>query len=305
MAKQGIVRRAYYAGLRMVLVPLFPFFERLGFHVTPIHYYQVVPDTRTFPESLWTTRSELAGVDMNPQGQLSLLDRFQQDFKAEYDQIPRSPTSDPSFYIGNGAFDSVDAEILYAMVRHFRPRRVIEIGSGHSTRLTAQAVRENQSREGIEASFTAIEPYPRGAVRDGIPGLSRLIEQPVQDVPLEEFEALEENDILFIDSTHVVRIGGDVVYEYLEILPRLKKGVVVHIHDIYLPAGYPKGVVINNRWFWTEQYLLQAFLAFNESFEVLWAGSYMKINHPERLAQAFASYSAGTWPGSFWIRKIR
>ena len=116
----------------------------------------------------------------------------------------------------------------------------------------------------------------------------------------------ENHDILFIDSSHVLRIGGDVQYEYLEILPRLARGVIVHSHDIFLPAEYPRHWVLEEHKFWTEQYLLQAFLAFNDSFEVLWAGSYMHLKHPEKLEEAFSSYKRErTLPGSFWMRKVK
>ena len=116
---------------------------------------------------------------------------------------------------------------------------------------------------------------------------------------------LARNDILFIDSSHVVRIGGDVLYELLEILPQLAVGVVVHLHDIFMPAEYPKNWVLKNKRFWSEQYLLQAFLAFNKDFEVLWGSSYMHLMHPEMLEAAFPSYRRDRWwPASFWIRRV-
>jgi hypothetical protein len=102
-----------------------------------------------------------------------------------------------------------------------------------------------------------------------------------------------------------VKTGGDVVYEYLQILPRLKKGVLVHCHDIFLPAEYPKGWILQNRRFWTEQYLLQAFLTFNHTFEVLMAGSFLHLFHSEKLIAAFPSYDPErVWPGSFWMRRV-
>ena len=123
-------------------------------------------------------------------------------------------------------------------------------------------------------------------------------------MPLERFCALEANDIVFIDSSHVVKIGSDVVYEFLELLPRLKAGVMVHFHDIFLPAEYPKSWVLEDRRFWNEQYLLQAFLAFNSAFEVMMAGSFLHLSHSEKLKAAFASYDpANVWPGSFWMRR--
>jgi len=157
-----------------------------------------------------------------------------------------------------------------------------------------------------DCELVAIEPYPNKTLLRGFPGLTELIPAKVQVVPLSFVETLGENDILFIDSSHVLKIEDDVQYEYLEILPRLKKGVMVHVHDIFLPAEYPKDWLFRNKCFWTEQYLLQAFMAFNDSFQIIWAGSFMNYRHPDLLSSAIASYRRGeTLPGSFWIRKTR
>lgn len=284
---------------------LFLFCQRHGLHITPNHYYQPIPDTARLADGLWSGRSSLPGLDMNEAGQIELLSRFQSAFKDEYNSLPRQPTGNPhEFYLANGAFVNVDAEVLYCMVRHFKPRRIFEIGSGMSTLLSARAALRNE-REGCPpCDLTAIEPYPNEVLRRGFPGLTRLLEKRVEDVPLSEFSQLSGNDILFIDSSHVLRIGNDVQYEYLELLPRLNRGVIIHIHDIFLPAEYPRHWVTGMRRFWTEQYLLQAFLAFNESFEVLWAGSYMHLMQPDKLQAAFASYDrAKALPGSLWMRR--
>ena len=127
----------------------------------------------------------------------------------------------------------------------------------------------------------------------------------MEEVPLHEFGALRENDILFIDSSHVLKTGSDVQFLFLEILPRINKGVIVHLHDIFLAVEYPQDWVINKKYFWTEQYLLQAFLSFNESFEVIWAGHYMHLDYSAQLKNAFSSYDSIHGPGSFWIRKIK
>ena len=282
--------------------------QRLGFHVTPNSFYHPVPDTRKLKEDLWSKRSELAGIDLNEQKQLELLSLFVSKFKNEYERFPRNRTETPhEYYINNGAFTSVDGETLYCMIRQFKPRRIYEIGSGISTHLSAQAVLKNAEEDsGYKCELVAIEPYPNKILEAGFPGLSKLISIEVQDVPLSEFEKLTENDILFIDSSHILRIGSDVQYEYLEILPRLNKGVIVHAHDIFLPAEYPKEWILREHRFWTEQYLLQAFLAFNDSYELLWTGSYMHLNHPDRLEKAFSSYNrVERWPGSFWMRRTR
>lgn len=282
----------------------------MGFHITENYFYQPIPDTRTLKDELWLRQSELAGVDMNEQEQFQLLNQFLK-FKNEYDAFPRDKALKPyEYYINNDMFGPVDAEILYCMVRHFKPKKIVEIGSGYSTYLFAQAILKNEAENGNRAELTAIEPYPNEVLRRGFPGLSKLISAKVEEVDLSEFSELKENDILFIDSSHVLKIGNDVQYEYLEILPRLNKGVIVHIHDIFLPAEYPKKWVLGMHRFWNEQYLLQAFLAFNGAFEVLWAGSYMHLRHRNQLEKASSSYNRDTvWathvPGatSFWIRK--
>ena len=257
-------------------------------------YYWPIPDRRSLTDSLWGRQSDLPGVDMNAAGQLRLLEEFRADYAAEYAAIDRS-------------FGEVDAQALYCMLRKYKPARMIEIGSGNSTHLSAAALLKNAAEEPGHSpcDFTAIEPHPAPDIRAGFPGLTRLLERRAQDVPLETFGALGENDVLFIDSSHVLAIGSDVQYEFLEIIPRLRPGVLVHVHDIFLPAEYPKRWVVDGR-FWDEQYLLQAFLAFNNSFEVLWAGHWMHLTHPEQLRAAFSTYDpAKAAPGSFWMRRVR
>jgi hypothetical protein len=183
------------------------------------------------------------------------------------------------------------------MVRHFQPRLIIEVGSGFSSLLLGQAAAKNKSSQLI-----CIEPFPREFLRNGFIGLQSLIDKKVQDVDLEFFSQLESGDILFIDSSHTVKIGGDVNYLFLEVLPRLKPGVIVHVHDIFLPFDYPRAWVLDEFRFWTEQYLLQAFLTFNSEFEVLLANGYLHYYHRSDLKTAYPSLTS--WGGgSFWMRR--
>lgn len=285
----------------------FGLWEAKGLHITPVHFYQPIPDTRTLGHGLWERRSRLVGIDLREREQLELLEELVRDLRGGYEALPRTGECRPGhFVLDNEGFRSVDAEILYCMIRRFKPGRIIEIGSEFSTYLAAQALEDNR-REGVGngGELVAIEPHPNEYLKVGFPGLTELVQAPVQDVPLARFEALEENDILFIDSSHVLRIGSDVQYEYLEILPRLKKGVLVHLHDIFLPAEYPRRWVMEHRRFWNEQYLLQAFLAFNQAYEVVLACSFLHLMRPERLERAFSSYARDReWPGSFWMRRV-
>lgn len=304
-----ITKKIYQTFLQRVILSESAFLlcQRLGFHVTPNHYYQPIPDTTKLKDNLWSEYSELVGVDLNEKEELKLLSLFVTEFRTEYERFPKNKTATPyEYYVHNSSFESVDGEILYCMIRHFKPRRIYEIGSGYSTYLSALAVRKNSEEDGSQCELVAIEPYPNETLRAGFPGLSRLIPKEVQSISLSEFEKLTANDILSIDSSHVLRIGNDVKYEYLDILPRLNKGVIVHVHDVFLPAEYHKEWVLRERKFWTEQYLLQAFLTFNSSFQVLWASSFMHLNHPGELEAAISSYNRSkTWPGSFWIRRTK
>jgi len=283
--------------------------QRLGLNITRNNFLSPIPDLRELNDDLWSRRSELIGINPDEKKQLELLSYFLSTYRNEYEKFPLEKTAIlHEYYVNNKWCGSVDGEILYCMIRRFKPHRLIEIGSGFSTRLIVQSILKNKEEDDqYECSFNAIDPFPRDIVRKGFPHFSssQLISKKVQDVPLSEFSALSEDDILFIDSSHVLKTGSDVAYEYLEILPRLNKGVIIHVHDIFLPAEYPKAWLYDWNYFCNEQYLLQAFLAFNKSFEVLWAGSYMHLNYPDALKKAFSSYQrAERWPGSFWIRKI-
>jgi len=287
---------------------IFPVWERHGFHVTPVHFYQPIPDTQSLPETLWDRPSKLAGIDMNDSGQLDLLRRHFPKFRDEYEQIPIKPTGEGGgFHLNNRLFDGTDALVAYCMVRQFQPRLIIEIGSGLSSLLLAQAAARNSS-----SNLTCIEPFPRELVRKGFPGLRSLIEKKVQDIDVEFFSQLESRDLLFIDSSHTVKVGGDVNYLFLEVLPRLNPGVIVHVHDIFLPFEYRRDWVMDEFRFWGEQYLLQAFLTFNSEFEVLMANRYLAHRYLEDLKAAFPNLgnlkaalpNSVRWGGgSFWMRR--
>lgn len=310
---KGVARDAGVKALARLLPPgvisdkqYFAIWERRGYHIIPVDFYQPIPNTRYLPPELWTRHSELVGLNLNESKQLDLLATFSREFREEYERFPRKRTDvayGPRFFLDNGLFESVDAEILYCMIRSLRPKTVFEVGAGFSTLLAAQAVLKNQEL-GFETELVSFDPHPPDSLKNGVPGLSRVVETGIQSIPLADFERLRGDDILFIDSTHVLAIGSDVQYEMLEILPRLHTGTVVHFHDIFFPVEYPEEWVKTERRFWTEQYILQAFLAFNSAFDVLWASHFMHRVHPEALQVAFGSYERGkTTPGSFWIRR--
>ena len=281
--------------------------QRVGLHVVHNDFYGPIPDTRTLSPTLWTGRSDLVGVDVKEDRQLELLRRLSGRYRAEYQSFPLNRTEEANrYYVKNGYFESVDGEMYHCIIRDFKPRQIIEVGVGHSTRLAASALLLNHEEDPArELSLVAIDPFPTRLPEEGIPGLTEVIVRPVEQMDASWFERLDAGDILFIDSSHVLKIGNDVWFEYLEVIPRLKPGVLVHVHDVFLPSHYRRETVVRDKWFWNEQYLLQAFLAFNAEFEVVWSGSLMHLRHPRELENAFPSYSrSDCWPGSFWFQRV-
>jgi len=277
---------------------LFRRWERRGFHVTPVNFYQPIPETGSLPETLWNRLSELHGIDMNDAVQLDLLRNQFPRFRHEYEQIPVEPTGEPGrFHCNNDLFGGADALVAYCMIRHFQPRLIIEVGSGFSSLIAAEAIAKNKN-----SALICIEPFPQDFLRQGFPGLRSLIEKKVEEIDLEFFSQLSCGDILFIDSSHTVKIRGDVNYLFLELLPRLKPGVIVHVHDIFFPFDYPRDWVMDELRFWSEQYLLQAFLSFNSEFEVLIANHYLAHYYLEDFKQTFP-HSPSWSKGSFWMRR--
>lgn len=285
---------------------LFEYAQSRGLHILPVHFYTPIPDTSALPQALWEGTSDVPGVNLDIPRAMALFRTIVEPYRSEFEQFPwEKPDGPAQFYLRNSSYSTGDAETLYSVVRHYRPRRIIEIGAGQTTLVIAQALRRNRADDAARAcTFVSIEPYPPEYLEPKPPELSRLIAQELQGVPLSEFEALEAGDILFIDSSHVVRIGSDVVYEFLEILPRLKPGVLVHIHDIFLPYEYPRKWFDSARFFWTEQYMLQALLQFTRGFEVLLPLHAMYRADREAFRGLIASCTQGSGPGAFWMRRI-
>lgn len=273
-----------------------------------VHFYSPVPDIKDLERRrIWERRSPLAGIDFRSAAQLTLLAELGRQFGHEC-AWPTAPTRQPhQFHLNNGSFSYGCAASLHTLLRQHRPRRVIEIGSGNSSLVISAALQMN-GRAGAPADYTVIDPYPAPAVAAGLPGLTRLLPQPVETTDVELFDALEADDVLFIDSGHTVKTGGDVNFLILDILPRLKPGVLIHFHDIGLPYEYPKTYATNPgfRVFWTEAYLLQAFLACNHQFEILLALGYLMTEHLAEFRAAFPHFDPARSPansGSFWIRR--
>ncbi len=281
---------------------------RHGFLPLPIHFYSPVPDLDDLDRrQVWDRKSDLAGIDFHPDEQVRLLRELGEKFGGECDW-PASPTGRPlDFYTENNSFSFGCAASLHSIIRRYKPGRIIEIGSGNSSLIISSALSRNQA-EGIPGEYIIIDPYPAPITGKGLPGLTRVIKERVELAGMRHFQELRENDILFIDSGHTVRTGGDVNFLFLEVLPRLALGVIVHAHDIGLPYEYPKAYFTNPsfRMFWTEAYLLQAFLSFNSQFEILLAMAYLMNDKKDEFRNAFTHYDPvrqKAISGSFWMRR--
>lgn len=270
------------------------------------HYYSPIADTRALSREparsrVWPrTAPETPGIDWRADQQVALV----RDHLARQGgfSIPDGPTGDPrDYHAASEMFSRLDAWMLQAILRHVRPRRIIEVGCGWSSLVTARV-----NREYFDGSihFTCIEPYPPDFLGEGIEGISQLVVLPVEQVPVDAFLELSTGDVLFIDTSHTVKTGGDVVFLLQEVLPRLADGVVVHIHDIFLPWDYPQEWVMAGRA-WNEQYMVRAFLTFNSAFEILLGVGWMSHFQPDVLAAALPGYPE-RYPdggGSLWIRR--
>ncbi|WP_276485270.1 class I SAM-dependent methyltransferase [Paraflavitalea pollutisoli] len=276
-------------------------FMKVG--VLPIkdHYYQPLINPNKHLSKPLNDDRPLPGIEWNVREQLNILQSF--DYNTELAAIPRNQKDvvGHEYYYNNHSFCPGDGEFLYNMIRHFKPRRIIEIGCGYSTMMAVRAEKKNAADNVDHAcQHTCIEPYE-------MPWLEQLdvqvIRKKVEDVDKEIFTHLEANDILFIDSSHMIRPQGDVLFEFLEVLPILKKGVIVHVHDIFSPRDYPKEWIIDNHCMWNEQYLLEAFLMFNTQFRIIGALNFLKHHHRQAFdAKCPNSGAIGDdEPGSFWM----
>lgn len=265
-------------------------------------YYDPMFNPRHLRYSLREDRA-LGALDLNVGVQLEQLKKF--TYAHELLRIPEAGAGTGNFYYLNEYFGPGDAEYLYSMVRFFKPARMIEIGSGFSTLIAGKAMEANaKDDESYTCEYTCIEPYESGWLEEA--GF-RVLRQRVEDVDIGLFQSLRAGDFLFIDSSHVIRPQGDVLYEFLEVLPALHSGVVVHVHDIFTPKDYPDKWIREETRFWNEQYLLEAFLSFNGKFEVIGALNFLKHHYPGELSAAcpiLKKHMPSAEPASFWMRKV-
>lgn len=266
-------------------------------------YYSPLPDVEHFATDPWAGPADLPGVDLRVEAATALLTGELRPYLESFHPPRRAEDAQPgAFYIANGSYESVDAESLYAMVRYSRPRRVVELGSGASSHVIAAAAAD-AAAAGAPFEHDIFDPYPFEAAAFGWVTSATIFPYRAEDVDRMFFDRLESGDIVFVDTTHTVKTGGDVNRIFLEILPRLAPGVLVHVHDIFLPYEYPRQWIVDERRLWAEQYLLQAFLAFNTAFEVVFPAHAVTRAEPDLVKELIPSLTSATSPGAFWIRR--
>jgi len=266
------------------------------------HFYSPIPaidEIREREDEIFSFPASLPGVDLNEQGQVDLFNQLTQF----YDELPFTPVKgNLRYFFENPNFSYADAIILYCMLRQAAPKRIIEIGSGYSSCVTLDT-NELFFANGINCTF--IEPYTEllfSLLKPTDRDLITVVGSNLQDVDISIFSALDAGDILFIDSTHVSKVGSDVNHLLFKILPSLAAGVIIHFHDIFYPFEYPKEWVYEGRA-WNEAYLLRAFLQYNPSFKVTFFNSYFAHTHYHLLQLKMPLCMKNTG-GSIWLQKV-
>ena len=279
-------------------------YKKHGFRIVKPDFYCPLVDVEEAKADrtrLWAETTDCIGVDFDEAGHRALL-AGQLPALAEGFDYPVEGAADDElqgFYAGNSQFGGTDARVLFAFLRLWRPGRIVEIGSGYSTLLMIDV---NRRFLGGQTEITAVEPYPKPFLRRmAEDGSVRLVDQRVQDTPLELFDQLQSGDILFVDSSHVCKTGSDLNFIVFEILPRLRPGVRIHFHDVFLPLEYPENWVLEEERSWNEQYLVRALLMYaKDALRVTFSSAYAFA----RIGQLPDSLR-GPWNhgGSLWLTK--
>ena len=270
--------------------------RRIGVFPIMDHYYEPLFQPKYLTRKLSDDRL-LPGLDLRSPEQLQLLSQMEKSNELIDLDLQRKDDTQ-AFCIDNDSFVAGDAEFLYQFIRMTKPRRIVEIGCGNSTKIARLAIQKNHAESGKEAAHICIEPYEMPWLESiGV----EVIREKAENCPLEIFQELAAGDLLFIDSTHIIRPQGDVLFEYLTVIPSLKSGVNVHIHDIFTPKDYPEMWIIEAVAFWNEQYLLEALISNSSRYKVVAALNFLKHHYYADLKRVCPYLKPDTEPGSFYF----
>lgn len=296
-----------------LLFKTFSMLDRAGLHVMPKHYYTPIPDCTWLEQNkpLWTGRSSLKGISWDPAAQFAWLKDCCEPY---YNEVAGLKSYYSYTQNGSGpGYGEIESQVLHCFVRRYAPPNIIEIGSGVSTMCMLDAAALNQRDGKRVPKITCVEPFPSDSLRKRKE--VELIPQFCQQIPLSLFDRLTPGDLLFIDSTHAVKVGSDVMRIYLEIIPHLPAGIFLHIHDIYLPYAYPRDVFTMPYW-WQETALLMTLLVNNPKLSVLTCLSALHYDYPQQMQELLTDYrpapnneglavsanAPGHFPASIWLK---
>jgi len=270
--------------------------KKIGIFPIINHYYEPM---FTYPKKT-LERRDLPGIFFDIEDQLKLLKKlnYQNEFN-DFVKNNKMLNHESSYSINNGNFEEGDAEFLYGIIRYLKPSKIIEVGCGSSTKIINHALNLN-TNDNVISEHTCIEPYEQSWLNEY--KNIKLIRSKVEDCKIDWNNILNEGDILFIDSSHIIRPNGDVLYEYLTILPQLKSGVIVHIHDIFTPNNYPHNWLNEDVLFFNEQYLLEVLLENKARYKIYASLNYLKHKHFNQLKEVCTFLNYVSEPGSFYIK---
>tara|TARA_B110000503_G_scaffold50048_1_gene81141 strand:+ start:188 stop:1153 length:966 start_codon:yes stop_codon:yes gene_type:complete len=261
------------------------------------HYYEPQFNFDGLGKNLYVNR-DLPGINLNLAGQLkNLSDLVYKNELIELNLEKKSPSYE--FGITNAFFGHGDAEIYYQLIRHLKPKNILEVGSGHSTLIALEAIKKNKGSDKIKTQITCIEPYENNWLNN----LNiQILRKKIEDVEESHYLTLGSGDILFIDSSHIIRPQGDVLKIFLEILPKLNKGVIVHVHDVFTPKNYPERWLVKENKFWNEQYLVEALMMNKDKFEIYLMLNYLKNNAYDELKKICPYLTSNNEPSSLYLK---
>lgn len=281
---------------------IFKIASRFGIYILPTHYYVPVSNVNELEKTrqYWAFKSRLPGIASDLDTQENNLKEICLPYRKEYakNKIYKEAVQN---YFGPG-YGPIEAQALHGFIRYYKPTRIFEVGSGVSTYCTFQALEKNRLENGKPFDVTCIEPYPSDQLKKFTN--IELIESPVQKIPFEKFNELQAGDLLFIDSSHTVRPGGDVNYLILEVLPRLSAGVFIHFHDIFLPYDYPRNV-LSSYFQWMETSLLRAYLVNNNKVRIIFSLSQLHYDRKELLHDLFPGYKPAPDVNGLEVKKTK
>ena len=272
-----------------------------GYYFAKPSWENPIPDKKYLLEhdGYWKKPYPCHGIEFNDEKQLSLCEELA-EFAPEIYGLPKD-VLDPE---ENKSFLDMDLEFLYCMIRLCKPKQFIEIGGGWTSLIAMHALAHNR-KEGVNCRHILIEPYPRPYFVEhaSFELADEFIKRPIQEVSLDYFKTMSANDIVFIDTSHIMKYGSDVNYLYFHIIPLIGSGCYVHIHDIFIPSDYPEYWIIQNDMFYSEQYLVMAFIMYNHDFQITLAAQYLSQKYHGKLESLFTRFEPNFSPGSLWLQR--